>query len=94
MNRLRTLTLGCAAMFGMSCAGQDKSEAPPTPVNLGPPIVRENIVYTPMGIGSQGCVLYNIQVPGGQAPAAMAYQSIDGRFSYGRPERCVKPTLR
>lgn len=94
MNRLYTLALGCATLFGMACAGQDKSEAPSTPVSLGTSIVRENIVYTPMSIGPQGCVLYNIQVLGGQAPAAMAYQSIDGGFSYGRPKRCVKPVLR
>lgn len=57
---------------------------------LGSPVVREGVVYTPVGIGPRGCVLYNVRVPGGQAPAALAYRSVEGRFAYGRPERCVK----
>ena len=60
------------------------------PDDLGSPVVREGIIYTPVSIGSQGCLLYHIEIPGGSAPAALAYQSTDGRFSYGRPDHCVK----
>ena len=31
-----------------------------------------------------------VRIPGGQAPAALVYRSVEGRFSYDRPERCVK----
>ena len=75
----------------MACAGQDKPDVAPARVSLGRPVVREGIVYTPASVGLRGCMLYNIRVPGGQAPAVMAYQSTDGRFSYVRPEQCVKP---
>ena len=57
---------------------------------LGASVEREGIIYTPVSIGSQGCLLYHIKIPGGQAPAALAYQSTDGQFSYGRPDQCVK----
>ena len=60
------------------------------PASLGSPVEREGIVYTPVSVDSQGCLLYRIKIPGGQAPAALAYQSTDGRFSYGRPDQCVK----
>ena len=52
-------------------------------------VVREGVVYTPASIGSRGCVLYRVRIPGGQSPAALMYQGKDGEFSYGRPDRCV-----
>ena len=57
---------------------------------LGPPVVQENTVYTPVSRSPQGCLLYSVRIPGGQAPAALVYQSVEGHFSYDRPERCVK----
>ena len=95
VNRLGALALACAAVLGAACASQrdpDGTSAPPglgSP-GLGSPVVREGVVYTPVGIGPRGCVLYNVRVPGGQAHAALAYRSVEGRFAYGRPERCVK----
>ena len=89
VNALCTLTLGCVTVFGVACASQRESEKTPDSVSRGSPIVREGIVYTPMSVGPQGCVLYNIRIPGGQAPAALAYQNTEGRFSYERPDRCV-----
>ena len=62
------------------------------PASLGSPVEREGVIYTPVSVGSQGCMLYRIKIPGGQAPAALAYQSTDGQFSYGRPDQCVKKT--
>ena len=59
-------------------------------MSLGSPVIRDGIVYTPVSVGSQGCVLYSIQIPGGQAPAALLYRSIEGQFSYERPKLCVK----
>lgn len=100
VNRLGALALACAAVLGVvvlgaACASQrdpDGASVPPGPGSpgLGPPVVREGVVYTPVGIGPRGCVLYNVRVPGGQAPAALAYRSVEGRFAYGRPERCVE----
>lgn len=90
MNFLGILVLGCASVLSVACAGRYKPEVAPAPQSLGPPVVRDGIVYTPASVGAKGCVLYSIQIPGGNAPAAMAYQSTDGQFSYGRPERCVR----
>ena len=87
VNRLAVLALACAAALGTACASQRGMSGPP---DLGSPVVREGVVYTPVRIGPRGCVLYNVRVPGGQAPAALAYRSVEGRFAYGRPERCVK----
>ena len=38
----------------------------------------------------EGCVLYNVRIPGGRAPAALAFQSVEGEFSYAPPKECVK----
>ena len=87
MNLLRTLALGCVAV-GVACTAQQNPEM--THPGLGSPVEREGIIYTPVSIGSQGCLLYHITIPGGQAPAALAYQNTDGQFSYGRPDQCVR----
>ena len=89
VHRFHALTLGCVAALGVACVNQQAVEKVPDPVSRGSPIVREGTVYTPMSVGPQGCVLYNIRIPGGQAPAALAYQNTEGRFSYDRPDRCV-----
>ena len=91
MKFLRMWALGSAAVLGAGCTAQDSPEVVPAPRSLGPAVVRDGIVYTPASVGPQGCVRYNIGVPGGQAPAAMAYQSAEGTFSYERPNRCVTP---
>ena len=90
MNRLHTLSLGCLAVFVVACTNQHNTEMASAPAGLGAPVEREGVIYTPVSVGSQGCLLYHIKIPGGQAPAALAYQSTDGRFSYGRPDQCVK----
>ena len=90
MNRLRTLAIGCVAVFGVACASQQNQEMGYAPSSLGSQVVQEGIIYTPVGVGSQGCLLYSIKISGGQAPAALAYQSTNGLFSYGRPDHCVK----
>lgn len=79
-------------MFGMACTSQQNPETAHAPDSIGAPVEREGIIYTPVSIGSQGCLLYHIKIPGGHAPAALAYQSTDGQFSYGRPDQCVKKT--
>ncbi|MDE0404695.1 MAG: hypothetical protein OXI53_05225 [Nitrospira sp.] len=90
MKRLCTLALGCVAVFGVACTNQQNPETAHPPGSLGAPVEREGIIYTPVSIGSQGCLLYHIKIPGGHAPAALAYQGTDGQFSYGRPDQCVK----
>ena len=56
---------------------------------LGPPVVRDGAVFTPVTIGSHGCVLYHVRIPAGRAPTALMYQNDEGEFSHGRPIRCV-----
>lgn len=90
LNLLRAITLACLAVLGAACTSQQEAKKARDPVNPGSPVVREGIIYTPVSIGSQGCVLYSIRIPGGQAPAALAYQSTENRFSYERPDQCVK----
>ena len=59
--------------------------------SLGPAVERDGAVYTPMSVGPKGCILYNMSIPGGEAVTAMVYQDTEGRFSLGRPKRCVQP---
>lgn len=90
VNRLGVLALAWTAVLGAACAAQgdpDGTSGPPSP---GAAIVRDGVVYTPASVGPYGCVLYRVRIPGGQAPAAMTYRNEEGRFAYGRPERCVK----
>lgn len=88
-DRFRTLALGCLAVLTAACTNERVPEMLPDSASLGSPILREGVVYTPAGIGSRRCVLYRVTIPGGNAPAALMYQSEDGEFSYGRPDRCV-----
>ena len=90
MKQLLALAAVCMAMLGTACTGQQEADTAPAPVSSDSPIVRDGKVYTPMSIGPEGCLLYNIRIPGGDAPAAMVYQSADGEFTFGRPDRCVK----
>ena len=90
MRRSFILTVGALLAVGTACTGPDKIDKSSDSMGLGPPLVREGTVYAPVGHGPQGCVLYTVRIPGGQAPAALVYQSVDGRFSYDRPARCVK----
>lgn len=90
MTRLHTFVLGYVAIFGVACTSQQDPDMGRASAGLGAPVVREGTVYTPVSVGSQGCLRYRIRIPGGQAPAALAYQGTNGRFSYGRPNHCVK----
>ena len=94
MNSLSTLTLTCVAALGVACAGPPAKDKASGPTKLGPSIQQDSIVYTPVSRGAQGCVLYSIHIPGGQAPAALVYRSEEGRFSYARPDRCVSGSKR
>ena len=89
MNSLCTLTLTCVAVLGIACAGPPAKDKAPGPTNLGPSIEQEGTVYTPVSQSEQGCLLYSVHIPGGQAPAALVYRSEEGWFSYARPDRCV-----
>lgn len=90
VSRLGVLALAWVAALGAACAGQRDPDGTSGPPALGLPVVREGVVYTPASIGPHGCVLYSVRIPGGRAPAAMVYRSVEGRFAYGRPERCVR----
>ena len=84
--------LALATVFSVACANQREADEATAPVSLGSSIVREGTIYTPVSIGSHGCLLYSVRIPGGQAPAALVYQDTEGQFSYERPEQCVKQT--
>ena len=91
MNFLNMWSIGCVLALGSACTGPaDKPETTPVKQGFGSPVVRDGVVYTPAAVGRKGCVLYNVQIPGGRAPAAIVYQSTDGLFSYGRPDQCVE----
>ena len=78
------------AMLGMACTPQPGPDTVPASLGAASPVEQDGVIYTPMSVGPEGCVLYNIRIPGGDAPAAMVYQSVDGAFTYGRPDNCVK----
>ena len=90
MNSFRALTLTCVAALGVACAGPPAKDKAPGPTTLGPSIEQEGTVYTPVSQSEQGCLLYSLHIPDGQAPAALVYRSEEGQFSYGRPDECVK----
>ena len=82
--------LGLAAVLATACSAQQEAKETPESTSLGPRIERAGVVYTPVSVDSRGCVLYNVQIPDGQAPAALVYQSTDGQFTYARPDQCVR----
>ena len=89
MNGYCALALASVAVLGIACAGPPTKDKASGPSNPGPSIEQDGAVYTPVSRSAEGCLLYNVHIPGGQAPAALLYQSEDGRFSYARPDRCV-----
>lgn len=90
MKCLNALSLGCIAVLGVACLSEHEPEREPVRSSLGASVVQDGIVYSPAGIGPQGCVLYRQSIPGGQAAAAMMYRSKDGEFSINRPDGCVR----
>ena len=94
MNRVLALALGSAALC-VACAGPREIDRTDLSTGLGSPVVENGTVYTPVSRSSHGCLLYSVRIPDGQAPAALVYRSVEGQFSYGRPERCFKsPNMR
>lgn len=90
MKQLLTLAAFSLVVLGMACTTQQESDRSFVPLNSDSSIERDGVIYTPMSIGPEGCLLYNIRIPGGDAPAAMVYQTVDGEFTYGRPDNCVQ----
>ena len=84
-----TLILACVAVLGVACAGPREKDKASGPTDLGSSIEQEGAVYTPVSQSAQGCLLYNVHIPGGQAPAALVYRSEKGGFGYARPDKCV-----
>ena len=90
MNRILTLALGSVIALGAACAGSGGTDKMPARQSLPSPVVKDGIIYTPVNSSSSGCMLYRVRIPNGLAPSALMYRSVDGGFSYHRPERCVE----
>lgn len=89
MKRAFFLLPACAVALGAACQGPGETRKALGPTGLGSSVVQEGVIYTPAGRSSQGCLLYSIHIPGGQAPATLVYRSMEGSFSYDPPDRCV-----
>lgn len=89
MNARCALALAGVAVLGVACAGLPAKDKAPGPTEMGPSIEQDGAVYTPVSRSEEGCLLYKIRIPGGQARAALVYRSEDGEFSFARPARCV-----
>ena len=83
------MSLVSVAVLGIACSGPRENVRVSVPPSLGPSIEHEGAIYTPVSRSAEGCLLYTIRNPGGQAPAALVYRSENGSFSYARPDRCV-----
>ena len=92
MTRIRLVAIACVAVLVTSCTTRPRPESVPVQENPDSSIVRDGIVYTPVSTGPRGCMRYSVRIPGGLAPAALVYQSVDGTFSYSRPDPCVGET--
>lgn len=79
---MASLVTSCGGVEGADQPGE-RAEGPRT-------VERGGRIYTPISTTPEGCVLYNIRVEGGRAPAALVYQSVEGEFSYAPPEECVQ----
>lgn len=86
----RSAILGCVTALSVACADRPGFEEAPDRLDLGSPVSRGRTVYAPVSVSPQGCVLYSVRIPGGQAPSALVYQSTEGRFSYSSPNQCVR----
>ena len=78
----------CAAAPATGCAKQPARETLSLRHKESSPIIQGGAIHTPVAIGTQGCVLYSIEMPGGQALATLVYRRDDGSFSHARPQRC------
>ncbi len=85
--RISCFALASVVAFGAACRGAHETHSVSVPADA---LVEDGVVYTPVARGPQGCVLYNFEIPGGYAPAALVYRSVEGEFSYDRPDRCVQ----
>ncbi len=92
MIRAFFFTLGPVMALGTACAGPGETDRTPTSIDprIVAAVVEDGVIYTPASLGPQGCILYSLRIPGGQAPAALVYRNVEGRFSYDRPKQCVK----
>ena len=90
MNSFCALTLAGVTVLGVACAGPRENVKASGPTTLGPAVEQDGAVYTPVSQSEEGCLLYHVRIPGGQAPAALVYRSEDGSFSYARPDQCVR----
>lgn len=89
MKRVLFLLSACAVALGAACADPREMGSALGPTGLGSAVVQEGVIYTPAGRSPEGCLLYSIHIPGGQAPATLVYRSMEGSFSYDPPDRCV-----
>lgn len=89
MKRRFPLVLASVAVLGAACADSRQMDSAYEPVESPATILQEGVVYTPVDRSAEGCVLYSVRIPGGQAPAALVYRNREGQFSYSRPAQCV-----
>ena len=92
MNCIQKYSLTCISVISAACVGTGNIYETSDSANLGATVVREGTEYTPVSRSPEGCLLYRVQIPSGKAPAALVYQSKEGRFSYGRPDSCIENT--
>lgn len=90
MTRCFAIVLAGVAVLGSACADSRLKNPAHGQIDSLPTILQEGVVYTPVDRSAEGCVLYNVRIPGGLAPAALVYQNEEGTFSYSRPSQCVK----
>lgn len=89
MTRCFALVLAGVAVLGAACADSRQKNPAHGQIDSLPKILQEGVVYTPVDRSAEGCVLYSVRIPGGQAPAALVYRNEEGKFSYSRPAQCV-----
>ena len=90
MTRLSGASGVLVAWLVASCGGMQEEGQPGEKAESPGAVEKGGTTYTPVSTSTEGCVLYNIHIENGRAPAALVYQNSEGEFSYAPPKDCVK----